>query len=265
MKANITKAPSISGPLTVNGRTNEANISKPDVVSNYILERIQRRELRSGDKLPTEPELCALTGVSRTSVREAIKRLEALSIVEIKRGEGTFISKPEEVSFTVPFTYKMLLSDIKFSELLRFREMIEFGVMRCAIENITDKELENLKELNETFMRSAKEPLDSQLLYEKDYAFHNYLGDVCGNSILANLYRYTYEAFGSFVTGNYDVGMPPSRSYELHSLMIQGLERKDLFLSSYVTTLGNENWAYWIGKQTSGEYYFMPNQKGKEM
>ena len=61
-------------------------------VINYIRNLILNRELRIGDKLPTENELCEQLGVGRGSVREAVKRLEAISLLNVRRGDGTYIS-----------------------------------------------------------------------------------------------------------------------------------------------------------------------------
>ncbi|MCI8513644.1 MAG: FadR family transcriptional regulator [Lachnospiraceae bacterium] len=235
--------------------------SKVEEITNYILRKIRTKEYLPGDKLPTENEFCELTGISRTSIREAIKRLEALSIVQIRRGEGTFISRPDQVSYKIPFTYKILLNDITFSEILRFREMIEYGILRCSIENADEEAIDELCELNETMRKADTESLDIQRVYDADYAFHVKLGQICGNSILADLYDYTYQTYGVFVKGNYQVGQTVESSYEMHNMIILALRRRDSALAAYATAVGHQNWAYWIRKQTSNEFYFLPSSQ----
>jgi GntR family transcriptional repressor for pyruvate dehydrogenase complex len=235
--------------------------SKVEEITNYILKKIRTKEYKPGDKLPTENEFCEMTGISRTSIREAIKRLEALSIVQIRRGEGTFISQPSQVSFTIPLTYKILLNDITFSEVLRFREMIEYGILHCAIENASAEDVEKLRALNDAMRATEEEPLDVNKVYDADFAFHEWLGQISGNSILADLYTYTYEAFGIFIKGNYQVGQTVESSYRLHDIIILSIERKDTSMASYATAVGHQNWSYWMRKQTSDEYYFMPGSE----
>lgn len=235
--------------------------SKVEEITNYILRKIRTKEYLPGDKLPTENEFCEMTGISRTSIREAIKRLEALSIVQIRRGEGTFISRPEQVSYKIPFTYKILLNDITFSEILRFREMIEYGILRCAIENAGEEELDELCRLNEEMRKTDTKPLDIQKVYDADYAFHVKLGRICGNSILAELYDYTYQTYGVFVKGNYQAGQTVESSYQMHNIIILSLRRRDTSLASYATAVGHQNWEYWIRKQTSDEFYFLPSSQ----
>ena len=65
-------------------------------VVDFIERKIRSQEFRSGDRVPTESELCALLGVSRTSVREAIKILESMTLVQVRRGDGTYISNPKD-------------------------------------------------------------------------------------------------------------------------------------------------------------------------
>ena len=68
------------------------------IVSDYIKSQIIQKELRIGDKIPTEVELSRLLSVGRGSVREAVKLLEAFHVLEIRRGDGTYIANPTEDS-----------------------------------------------------------------------------------------------------------------------------------------------------------------------
>ena len=101
-------------------------------VVSYIEQRICAQELCPGDRIPTETELCALLGVSRTSVREAIKILESMTIIQVRRGDGTYIARPQDITFYTPWKFKMLLEGTTWQEVLAFREQMEFSILRCA-------------------------------------------------------------------------------------------------------------------------------------
>src|SRR5262245_45487180 len=75
-----------------NGKLGQFKQASPrDAVSESILALIRNGELKPGTRLPSEPQLIEMTGVSRSSVREAIRGLETMGLVEIRRGKGTYI------------------------------------------------------------------------------------------------------------------------------------------------------------------------------
>ena len=91
-------------------RKEEISVSSASTVQkvvSYIEQRICAQELCPGDRIPTETELCALLGVSRTSVREAIKILESMTIIQVRRGDGTYIARPQDITFYTPWKFKI--------------------------------------------------------------------------------------------------------------------------------------------------------------
>ena len=69
------------------------NMQLSEAVANEILSLIEKGSLKEGDKLPTEKELESSLGVSRTAIREGMQRLKMINIVEVRPGQGTFITK----------------------------------------------------------------------------------------------------------------------------------------------------------------------------
>ena len=113
-------------------------------VINRITNAIRSEELKPGDKIPPEPELADSLGVARSSVREAIKILTYLGVLESKRSEGTFICSGYKESMIDPMVYGIILNQDSFDNLMELREMIEAGMMKLAIEHHEQSELDEL-------------------------------------------------------------------------------------------------------------------------
>ena len=91
-------------------------------------------------------ELSEELGVARNSVREAVKILVYLGVLEIRRSEGTFVCEGFSDSLMDPMIYGLILNQQNTTELNELRAMIESGVLRLAIQKCTDEEINLLKE-----------------------------------------------------------------------------------------------------------------------
>lgn len=98
-------------------------------------------ELKPGDKIPTEMELSEQLGVARNSIREAIKILVYIGVLEIKRAEGTFVCNGFSESLIDPMIYGIILNQQNEQELHELRAMVETGVMRLAVEKCSEEEI----------------------------------------------------------------------------------------------------------------------------
>ena len=119
-------------------------INRSSVVQRVIdrlTEAIVSGELKPGDRIPTEMELAEQMGVARNSIREAVKILVYIGVLEIRRADGTFVGDGFSESLIDPMVYGIILNQQNEQELNELRTMIESGVMRLAIEKASDKEL----------------------------------------------------------------------------------------------------------------------------
>ena len=116
-------------------------------VINALTDAMINRELRPGDKIPTEAEMAENMGVGRNSIREAIKILVYLGVLEIRRAEGTFVCEGFSESMIDPMIYGIILDkEDSYENLMELREMIEVGVLQLAIAKVKEEELKSLKE-----------------------------------------------------------------------------------------------------------------------
>lgn len=96
-----------------------------------IIELIHERGLASGAAMPTEPQLMELLGASRNSVREAIRALQALGIVDIRHGYGTFVGQASLTGLTTSLAFRVRSSDgiRAIHDLVEIRELLETGLI----------------------------------------------------------------------------------------------------------------------------------------
>lgn len=144
-------------------------------VINNLTEAMVSRELRPGDKIPTETVLADRMGVGRNTVREAIKILVYLGVLEIRRAEGTFVCTGFSESMIDPMIYGIILdkSD-SYENLMELRELIEVGVMHLAMTNCNEDDLKILKKKLDSFGEEIRKgPENAENAFWADNDFHD--------------------------------------------------------------------------------------------
>src|SRR5688572_16376768 len=96
----------------------------PDQIANRIVELIAERRLRPGERLPPERELATTMGVSRSSLREALRALSMIGVTEMRHGHGTYVTALEPATMMRPLGLVLALSDTGFEELFEARKLV---------------------------------------------------------------------------------------------------------------------------------------------
>ena len=169
------------------------NIKQESVVQNAInciTDGIRSGELKPGDRLLPEPELAASLGIARSSVREAIKILTYLGVLESKRSEGTFVCSGFKESMIDPMIYGIILHQDSFDDLMELRQMLETGTMRLAILKCTDEELDKLSSLLQK-MHDIAENSGNKVdeFFETDNDFHDLIQEMGKNPLTDKINR----------------------------------------------------------------------------
>ena len=122
------------------------NTSVVQKVIDLLTEAMISGDIKPGDQIPTENELSENLGVSRNTVREAVKILVAFGVLEIRRAEGTFVCSGLSESIINPLLYSIILNQGDSYEYIKeFRKMIETGIVKLSIEKRTEEDLNLLK------------------------------------------------------------------------------------------------------------------------
>ncbi len=158
--------------------------SVAEAVARRILDRVTTGALRPGDALPPERELAVSLGVSRPSVREAIRGLAILGVVRTRQGGGASISELDADAILGPIQFFLSLEESNVRSLYDARSLIESDVARRAAENMDEAALNRLDEI-----LSAQEGTidDPRAFRESDLAFHEALWEGSGNAYLKRI------------------------------------------------------------------------------
>lgn len=140
-------------------------------------------ELSPGDRLPPEKELSEQLGLSRNSLREAVKALEAVRVLDVRRGDGTYVTslEPRLLQESTAFMVD-LHSDTSLVELFEVRRILESSAAGMAASRITREELARLEaDISGVDAASVDD------LIEHDLRFHESIADAAGNGYLSGL------------------------------------------------------------------------------
>lgn len=161
-------------------------MTKCDYVVEQLKERIISGEYKSGDQLPPEGALCELFSVSRITVREALKKLNMMGLVEIKQGKGTFVKTVDLGLFMKPLFQLIDFEEIDVESIYTAREYIEGGTAFLAATRRTEFELTVLRNILQNIRQCIAEQ-DIVKLYEYDRAFHTEVAKASHNQILLSI------------------------------------------------------------------------------
>ena len=161
--------------------------TKCDQVVERLMSMIADGKYRPGDKLPTEAALQEMFGVSRVTVREAVKRLNTLNLLDVRRGDGTYVKKTDAKSIVRPVMNTMIAADLDIGTIYDARIFVEIGSVRLAARKRTDEDLQKLLDiLKDT--EQVMDPYDAEGFSECDNRFHEFIGEIGGNPILLSTY-----------------------------------------------------------------------------
>ncbi len=156
---------------------------RSDAVLDALQEMIVSRELRPGDRLPTERDLAELFGVGRNSVREAIRQLALLGLVEAYQGGGTFVLESSADSLVRPFRNLVQVGGTTADKVMEFRLIFEPTVAALAALRRDERSLAALEEALADFEEAMRGGRDDAAAH--DTRFHHLVAEATGNPVVA--------------------------------------------------------------------------------
>ena len=150
--------------------------SLADMVAEQLRQQISEGVYTIGDKLPTEPELMKTFKVGRSSVREAVKLLVNMGVVQVRQGAGTFVAETSDANGG---SINMSIAD---------RTELDIAIVEKAVARRTEKDIERMQSSLETRKINAKNGLLKECI-EADLNFHIAIADATHNRILTDIYR----------------------------------------------------------------------------
>jgi GntR family transcriptional regulator, transcriptional repressor for pyruvate dehydrogenase complex len=177
-------AASLSSPVTspVSGPIPSRTRNLAEQVVAYVNEQIAARALKPGDKLPTESSLMTLLGGSRTVVREAISRLQAMSVIETRHGIGSFVLEPRREPLGIEVVPASTLSDVL--SVLELRISLETECAGLAAQRASERDLANIRSALEAIGEVTRTGGDSAAA---DLQFHVAVARATGNRYFVDI------------------------------------------------------------------------------
>jgi len=203
--------------------------SAVELVVNRIKNLLLSGQLRPGDRLPTEIEIAKSLSVSRNSVREGMKILEAIGIVEILRGDGTYIRTSMDEGVFEPLLFSLILTRAQPVKMIELREMIEVGVCNLIIKNAEPNDIANIRTEYLKMENKVREGVEDPVLLTKlDIAFHRAMAKATLNPLVERIYNFILEYFEFSIQKTYSSRENRVNVLRLHREIIEALESHNL-------------------------------------
>lgn len=190
-----------------------------------IRDVIKRHGLRPGQRLPAERELVRLLGMSRTSIREALRTLEALGVVEVSPGRGTFL-RAEAQGGLRPQGWEEYLARQRdrVLDILEVREVLDARAAALAARRASPDEISALEDLLRE-MGKAVQANDVDSLVDIDIRFHSLIARVSRNVVLAELASSILHALRDDREATFRLPGRPMRSLQEHRAVLDAIRR----------------------------------------
>ena len=202
------------------------------IKSTRIYEEIVRQikgmiaegRLKSGDQLPPERDLAEKFLVSRTSVREALRALESVGLIEIRPGEGTFVREVSVEALIEPLALVLLSQRALTEELFEARRLLEPAIAGLAARRATADEIQEMERILEA---QAKEITSGNTGLAQDAAFHAAIGTAAHNRAITRIVHAVMDLLSQ--NREESIGTPgrPTRSHEDHRRILAAIRAGD--------------------------------------
>jgi GntR family transcriptional regulator, transcriptional repressor for pyruvate dehydrogenase complex len=192
-------------------------------IARKLLDYLLSGVLLPGDRLPSERELSRTFGVGRSAVRDALKPLTLLGIIDVRQGDGTYLRATESEVLPKAVEWGLLLGERRALDLVEARRHIEVALATLAAQRRNEEDLRELRRL----LRQMEEAGSDDEFIDADMAFHLRLADAAGNSVLSGILtniRSLIQVWITRVTYAADSVVP---SYQEHVPIMEAVEAED--------------------------------------
>lgn len=194
------------------------------LAQDQVKQYITSKHLKPGDPLPPEAQLAADLGISRGPVREAVRSLESLGIVEIRHGTGIFVRGFNLDSILDLLTYSLTFDPSKIAEILQIRKWLETAAIGDVCERITANDIASIEQVLGQWDKriAADEPTA-----EEDRAFHCSLYRVIGNESLIALIDIFWVVYHNVNVSRITKDLQPSTTIQDHRDILDAVRLRD--------------------------------------
>jgi GntR family transcriptional repressor for pyruvate dehydrogenase complex len=203
---------------------NPAPLSKDDVTARLVdvfKNLISEGALTPGGRLPAERDLAEKFGVSRSSLRQALKVLEIMGVISQRVGDGTYLNAGAPSILSEPMEFLILLDGISFHELMEARLIVEPELAARAASRAT---AEDISELNAVHANMERSKADSARFVEWDLLFHQTLFRISGNRVCSMMFTVVHQSVHKLMALTATL-VGPEHTLALHRRIITAIRK----------------------------------------
>jgi GntR family transcriptional repressor for pyruvate dehydrogenase complex len=198
--------------------------SLSDKLAQRIRGMIQKGDYGQGDRLPPIMEMAKRFGVGHPTIREALKKLETMGIVEIRHGSGVYVSRSEEVLVLASPDYPGTVTKKLLLDLIDTRMPLEMKSVAEAVKNAT---LDDLVEMRRLLKQAGDNFDDDVVLNETNMGFHRQIAIASGNTVLLQLLDVLRDLFTEEQRLILGIFGSRDRDHREHLAILESLENRD--------------------------------------
>lgn len=197
----------------------------PDQIANRILDMIREKQLKPNDKLPSERALAESMNVGRPVLREALRALALMNVIEIRHGAGAYVTDLDPARMVQNLDFVFSLDDSTILELFDARQIVEVGLIELTVARITAEEVAKLEE---HLAKSIEVSHDPALFAEMDVQLHQMIAEYAHNPILHRLMSSIHQL--GIASRRRTVHIPAviQQSISDHRAIVQALKAHDV-------------------------------------
>jgi GntR family transcriptional repressor for pyruvate dehydrogenase complex len=203
-------------------------IERPEPVSMEVVRRLVDLLLSDriavGERLPSERQLATALGVGRSAIRDALRPLVLLGLVDVRVGDGTYLKDADSSFLPRVIDWGLLLKADRTRDLIETRRYVEITLAGLAAER---RDNSSLLEIQERLRQMQSAIADSEAFVEADMAFHMAIAEAARNSVLSGILISLQSLLRVWITRVIHAAGEANTSYLEHPLILAAIERGD--------------------------------------
>lgn len=200
-------------------------------VADSIKKKIHTGEYEVGERIPGEREMGMELSVSRNTVREAYKILEAYGYLQVKHGTGVFVASPEHQ--IQKMTEAFFVSTEQIKDFFSVRKILEEWTVKWAIENANEEQWIELEQIVNEANEMVKGKVDYIRLAELDHKFHITLANNSNNVVLISIMNYLIDLLSESRNKTIQIPGRALQSVQEHTKILQAIKQRNPNLAQH--------------------------------
>jgi DNA-binding FadR family transcriptional regulator/uncharacterized protein YgbK (DUF1537 family) len=193
-------------------------------ITQRLLDYLLSGEIKPGSRLPSERQLSEALGMGRSTLRESLKALTLLGLLEVRQGDGTYLKKADSVLLPRIIEWGLLLGEQRTMDLIEARQKIEVIIAELATQRRDYRAIEELRKIMKRLQQAGS---DYEEFVDADVAFHLKLAEIARNTVLRDILSSIQALLRAWIIRVIESAGNTEFSYQEHLAIFDAVERGD--------------------------------------